>query len=537
MDQSRLAISVSHPDGTATRWGFDEMDTGLVPNDLSFTDTTPGGFETCGWTGFRDLNPRADERLFSTITIYGPGGQVAWQGRVAQLPRQTDGGFKVVPAGIGWSSHLMDDETFMQVYVDLGFAGWEEPPLERRIAIVAGGGSYGGVPINTDGGLNWLPTGGQALVSGDMTEAVYTAPPGVDIAKLQYLAARQGAWTTFEAPAWYTGTTPDLAGAATGSLTFDATLRTATVTAGRYAMLRTRTTGAVTPPAGYGQWIAKLAVYGDHGLALHSPGTGEPDGVYASDVIADVLEQAAPLISFTTGTNGTIQPTTFVIPHLAYTTPTKPADVIADANAYHNWDWLVWEGPEFHYRPNGSGIEWQARIGDGAALSLEGDTGEQVINGVVVAYNDGQRQKYAGPVGSGMDVESAYLQDDSLDNPASAAGITRKWPVLPINFPTTDVGAVELGYLYLVERNLAATGGTMTLKGHVRHPTEGMVPVWRIRSGDSIKLTDRPGEPARRIVQKSYSHPTRSVSLALGTTPNKVETLFQRLTGYTATLQ
>lgn len=527
MHDSRLAITVTSAGGTATRWGMDEVDSGAIPNDLEFGTSTPGGFKVASCSLLRDLNPRPDEGLFDTVRIYGAGNRTAWEGRIAQLPRQT-GPKSLTPQAIGWGAHLEDNATFMEVYVNRDIGQWQDPPLARRADLAINNYSQGAVAASaTDGGMIWTPTAGQALAFGEKTELMFVAPPGVTLAKFQYLGTETGTWTNFESPTLYVAGNVTLAGTASAALTLDSTKRSVTITPGRYAMLRTATTAGVTPGTGMSRAYSRLALYGNHGLTLRTTASGEPDGVYASDVVADVVHRAAPLLSYTTGTNGTIQPTTFAIPHLSIDTPSTAAEVIGRANAYHSWDWLVWEDKTFYYQGAGTGVEWQARIGDGASLSLEGDTGEQIINGVVVSYQDNGTQKYAGPTGSGLDVTSASLADSDVDNPATTHGL-KKWAVLPISVPTTDAGAVELGALHLAERNLASRRGQMTVRGQVRHPKEGMVPVWRMRAGDTIKLTDRPGDPARRIIETSYSHANYALTATLDSTAHKLDALIER---------
>jgi hypothetical protein len=533
MDPGRLAITVDHAGGRSTRWGYDEVDTGTIPNDLSFSTSVPGGFKDASCSLLRELEPRPDEGLFDTLRVYGPGNQTAWEGRIAQLPRQT-GPNTLQPGAVGWSSHLTDNETFMMVYVAYGPDGWDAPSLVRQVQIAAGGGSQGAVPTTTAGGLSWSPTAGQVIINGDSSELVFTAPPGAPVASMQYVGIEQGTWTNFDGPILYRTDDPAINTAVTNtSLTLDGTNRSVSFTASRYLMLRAKPFANTTPGTGLLRTYGPIAVYGNHGLTLRTTSGGNPDGIYASDAIAHIVATAAPMLNTTLDS---IDATTYAIPHLAFTEPTTAADAIATANAYHNWDWAVWDNRTFYYTPAGAGVEWQARIGDGASLSLEGDTAEQIINGVVISYTDGGARKFAGPTGSGLDVESAALEDTDGDNPANSHSIPAKWPVISLSFPTTDAGAVELGSIYLAERNLASRRGQATLTGEVRHPQEGMVPVWRVRAGDTIRLTDRPGDPARRVIETSYSHASRQVTLSLDSTAHKLDALLERVAVYTGAL-
>lgn len=532
MDPGRLALTVTHADGRNTRWGYDEIDSGTIPNDLTFSNSTPGGFKNLSCSLLRDLTPRSDEGLFDNVKVHGPGSQVAWDGRVTQLPRQTGSNTTVQPGAIGWGAHLEDTETFMQVYVNRGLAGWAEVDTARRVAIVTGTRPYGGVSVEIGDTLLWTPQIDTEYADEEVTEVTYRAPPGVTLTAMQYKGSRAGTWTAFETPTWY-GSNDGLTYSSVATLTLDNTLRSASGTGYRRAILRSYlTSGPVTPAAATYQQYTQMALYGDSGVTTHTTAAGEPNGVYASDVVADIVTNAAPLLTVPTGG---IQATTFAIPHLVFDSPVTAAEAIQRTNAYHGWDWLVWENRNFYYQPAGDGVEWLARIGDGASLSLEGDSAESILTGIVVAYQDNGVQMYAGPVGSGMDVESSSLEDASSDNPAVAHGIDRI-PVLSISTPTTAAGAVELGALYLAESNLAARRGQVTLTGEVRHPSEGLVPVWRVRAGDTIKLTDRPGDAPRRIVEVEYQHSTRTATLTLDSTAHKVDALFERIAALTAAL-
>jgi hypothetical protein len=261
----------------------------------------------------------------------------------------------------------------------------------------------------------------------------------------------------------------------------------------------------------------------------------EPPGIYASDVIAVAAQRKAPQIRFTTGPNGTIQPTTFPIPHLVFDTPSSVADVIAQSNAYHQWDWFVWEGPTLHFQPPGTGVAWEARNADGAQLSLEGDDASGVYDRVFVSYTDAgtARQKLAGWPGSGFDVENASLLTTDPNNPVVANLRSPRSLRIDLSFPTTDAGAVQVGSLALGEANLAARSGSITVTGMIRAPDGSRVPVSRIRAGDTITMSDAPDTPPRRIVETSYTHASLSATLTINSTAQKLQALLERLVSIT----
>jgi hypothetical protein len=545
-DPYRLSLSVTASDGRVTRWGPDELSPRDIPGGLSFGTSIPGGFKNMSCALMRELTADyPDEALFDDVKLLGPGNETAWEGRMVQFPRQHADQFSVNPGAVGWAAHLLDDSSFREIYVDRDLSHWGPMSVQRRMNLFGTTNKLSDGKVVTDVSnaepalalefeAPWAAAPGVPA-----TEAIYDSG-GIPLGSLYYAWKKGGTVNSADANwSWlaYLMTTDTYSvsdptaqlragGPSTGTLTTTATNRLFA------AVQHSYNTGANGATSVYGIYWTVLAVYGRHGLTKQgTENATTAKGFYASDVIADIVGRAAPMLTFTTGTGGSIATTGFIIPHLSFKDPTTAEAAISLINSYHLYEWGVYDNRTFFWRPpDPDRLTWEARLSDGAQVSLEGDDANNIFNGVFVTYTDPSgRVGTVGPPGSVADATDSSLGDTSLTNPVNAHGIPRRWGRLEISNMTTQAGAIQLGAVWLAEHNLPTRRGQLTLKGLVQHPTKGMRPVWSVRAGDYIRIADRPNDPVRRIIETSYDHDSRTLTASLDQTVFKIEAIMERM--------
>jgi hypothetical protein len=506
----------------------------LVPLDLTFELTGPGdaryklganeppgsrlrnfSFGTKIGEGFSNGSgqlPRridldyADITLVNNFIASGADGSIAYEGMITAQPRDLDQTHTININLAGWMAHAKHRK-FREVFVDRLPGNWGEAPIERKAALMLAGVSLGDFSYTSEQGGIVSAFPNQALGAQTLADAWYQAPPGVTIAKLAYLGNSSNfpvGWLH----QFLTTDTRDAASTTAYSDTLDATLRTITfTTAQRYVLHYTYSNAAaVTPAAGANVRLFKIAAYGNHGLTLQTGEAGEPDGVTASDVIRNIAARWCPLLD----TSG-VQNTDYVIQHLTFPERTFPYDAFLEVNKYHLWHLGVWENKRLDFRPYDlTDYDWEIRTDDpGTTFSPQGLDADGVFNGIVVTYTDILTGAVADLTPDGY----ADLVDGSQGNPWNAAGI-QHWDEITLSKPSTAAQALQLGRAALADRNRPRTPGTVTVRGYIRDRAGNEQPVWKVRAGDTIAITNF-NDAVRLIVETDYDDEAKQVRLSI----------------------
>lgn len=518
-----LTINVTSADGrTEKRLASDEAGPRDRPQGLSFSTSRNTGFADSGFTLNRRIDSdSADVRLLDGVVIRGADGSTRYEGRVASEPRSTGDQHTLQVNCAGWMAHARDNRVD-EIYVSRDVATWSTPPLSRQVRIASVvGNPQGAIPFTSaSGSLIWNVTANQQLANGETNEAWFQAPPSVLLAQAQYRGARTGAFTNFAAPVLAVTTADDgVSGSGGGgTITLDNTLRSIAVTPNaRYIYVQVLVNGGAVTPSGAWQQRLAIAVYGDHGLALRDSLTaGDPQGVYASDVIRHAFGKYAPLLN----TRG-VQDTTYPIQHLTALDSTAYDTALA-VNGAHLWGLECWDDRTVNYGPTDlTDYDWQIRTDQpGVTIDLQGQDTDQLVNGLIVRYTDALtgRDELLHPD------TTAELRDDSVENPYTRAGIKR-YDTLSISRPCDPAYATQIGRMSLAERNQPKAPGTINVTGHIQDRAGRWQPAHAVRAGQRIAIVNHPNDRPRLIGETSWNHDSRQLRIA-------VETSFQALDAF-----
>jgi hypothetical protein len=548
MDPStRLAISVADASGQVLkRWGADERAVGDIPRGLGFSTSDPGGFKDASLALSRDIDKSwPDLQLLRDINIYGLGGRTAWEGRLHEIPMHHADDTSIAPSAVGHVARLDDDPSFAEIYIDADVQQWIEPTIGRRVALVAAGAMLSAADVAIAGGQE-SGAEGPGIVIGiyNFTAAGFEWGEmnyyggGVDIGLLRYdfkghEPAGDPNWEDIAFLGKDDVFTGSIAGTDHDAKTEQLNKQVEATGAGfKWAGVVTdyRNVGYVGVGNVVQRWT-NLKVIGRHGLSVQ--GVWPAIGFYGSDVVADIVRRTASDLNFTTGPEGSIADSTFVIPHIEFKQGVKGSDAILGVNAFHQRSWGVYDNKTFFWRPTTSYRKrWRIRRSKGHGIDLLGPQAEDAVNGVVGTFTDaGGVSRVVGPPGCPTAfATSESLADTSPTNPVNIAGIPRKWAELKLEFVTTTAGAIQVLAAWLTDKlTTAKARGSVVVTGLVEDDATGTLhPAWAMRAGDSAIVTD--GDNIERgIIETNYDHDNRTCTCNLDATPHKIEALMERM--------
>ena len=529
----RHSLRITTPSGSRFRWALDERKAANVPSDLTYSDIAPGGYENLSVTLPRKPGIEyGDLERLSTVEVFC-GLQKVGEYRLESAPRTSGDQMSVSPQAVGWQAHLADNMNAAEVYVDKDLSHWGGMNSASRAALLAAG--YTSIE---DGGSNLTTSGTPALVlqlqfsdtSKPLASAEYNAG-------LAYIGSVYFAGTI-------TGYTPPIGSIAlqlilesvpndgaelSGDLeaTTMATTVSATGTTRRSARIVWGWVAAATAANLEYNAYLRPVVFGTHGLTKQ--GTAPDQGLYASDVVANAISRWAPLLNYSTGSSGSIKPTSFVIPHLEFREATTAAEIVKQTVRFHQRNWGIWDDKTFYFNDWGDGARyWRARVGP-SGLEETGPQVERLWNGVMVRYQDVDGTTLlVGPTGSGANTESSSLLDTDPENPANKLGI-RRWTMLDMGMVSTAAAATEVGRRFLEEAKLLDTSGKATITGHCMDDKGILRPYSQIRSGDYISFVDAADSSPRRIIKVQRKLSDHTAELDLDSPPEGMDSLLERL--------
>lgn len=535
----RVHWEAESPSGRFYRWGADEVNPANIPADERWSDTAPGGFESADVTLAR--KPKVDysdlQRL-STIRAIAAGGEIAGEYRLESAPASSGDQMSVASNAVGHQAHLDDNELASFLGLDASLANWEGMSTARQIEVIGDARALGDSGAENDpvSGVPQLKTNLSGHWDGlsPFAESWYDAGAGNAIGRLW--RAPTPSSSVSGVTGWIFGDgihENDQAGGGETEYVNDGTSPAGAdadylipTTPERWARVfqfftdSNSGTDGVDYPIFWG-----LVPYGDHGLPIYGPA---PGGLLASDVIAHVVSKFAPLLRFTTGPQGTIRPTNFVIPHLEFRDLTTASQILKGADRFTLNQWAVWAGPTFHYHEPGMGKKWHARIGP-SGFQQTGPSVSRLWNAVGVQFQDTSgRTITVGPPGSRVDVESEQLLDRDPENPANQRGLIRGHLLL-MNEVSTPAGGIEVGRRFLEAAKRIDNSGQATFTGHIQDDRGVWFPYHKMRSDDLVSFVDAADTSYRRVVKADRSRSTASVSVDLDAPPESEDALLERL--------
>jgi hypothetical protein len=539
----KLAVLVRASDGTLVgRWSEDEPLIENVVSNLTKDGEMPRGHKEMSCMLARD--PRLafpDLGIYSDIEIEAPGSEKIWVGRLERAP-QTDGDHLMIePAAAGHYSLLEDDEGATVGFIDGDMTKCGEPSAERK------GVDAGAAKINLNASVQLLPAGGteanptpaaishswaqllSSAVAPDVAESVYDSG-GIEIGKvlLDFLdvtgtSTSTGSWVNnlvaLTTGLYSQGYEPfaDLEGPSLTEQKYE-------VAPGRFFLaLQDYFNASATLEGKWETQWRHLKVIGRIAAGIGLQGTWPNVGFTAKQMLPIIAEMAG-----LNTTDESLEDDQFVIPQAWFSTPAMPSSFVSEVTKYGLLDPFVFENKLLQYRfPGTYGRKWQAYAGP-SGLKGTGQDGTRIWDKITVTWQDVDgTTKIAGPPGSGAMFEDASLQLTDPNNPAVAAGVSKK-KLLALNGVSTQSIAIKSASRFLEEAAQLDHSGEATITGYIQDMHGVWLPSSYIQPGDEIRFPDGADPSYRRITSQPYTRESRTANLTLDASPQGLGALEER---------
>jgi hypothetical protein len=229
--------------------------------------------------------------------------------------------------------------------------------------------------------------------------------------------------------------------------------------------------------------------------------------LYLTDILRDVAHRFCPQLDISG-----VQDNPYVVQHCAFRDPTSPFDAFLELNKYALWHLGVWDNRQLVFRPYDlTDYDWEIRTDDpGTTFDFQGESTDGLFNGIAVTYTD----PLTGVQNRITPETDSTLADTSSTNPWNTHGID-KWDEITLSTPTLAAQAALLGQAALADRNRPKTPGTITVRGYIRDRAGNPQPVWKVRAGDTIAITNFPNDTPRLIVETDYDDEQKQVSMSI----------------------
>lgn len=499
-------------------------------DDLSFSSTSPGGYESCTLTLHRPLSFTPGElTTFGRLYVYDARG-VVWEGRL-QDPGRTAGseGEVYQVAAIGGQAHTQD-RTAPYIVIDQALERFERTQLTTEHP-------KGEKRVDEDASENpalWLtaPTG---------TSWATSASASMKYAAIRDAGQKLGAYNcsgdcgkiTLNTWKWRTVTRSP---GGTGTVGRDVDMTTAGITQSQQEVgdsfpdgddqleFRLQQIGGATQVPDDGIWaifaffyvVTKLLTKaGVERGASYNYGDGF---VTADEVVEDLLGRFLPEYD---GANAVVTAAIHDVDQMAYPDGVTPAQVLEDLIGFESgYTWHVWESDpatdlfKFEWVLWPLDVRYEADVIDGFSAPASGDT---LYNRVQVRWRDQRGNVKTTLWTSGV--------------PALTAAGFNRTAFIDLGDEVSSVGnAVRAGAEFLEQHKNPLNAGRLTISRRIVDNVAGrMVNPWEIRAGalirvrgvesypDALNTDGRDGLTIFRIVSTSYSASDASVTLDLDT--------------------